>query len=54
MAFHQAPLGQRLLELQPAISRESNETGQRWGAEVGTAVGEELAREGVAIQPGGR
>jgi len=54
LALHQTPLGQRLLEVQPAIGRESMEAGQRWGAEIGTAAGEEPAREGAAIQPWGR
>ena len=48
--FYESPLGKRLNEVQPLIVQESMETGQRWGATIGRAVGESLARGGVKPQ----
>jgi uncharacterized protein len=51
LQFYQSPLGQRLLEAQPGLMRESIQLGQRWGARIGAEIGEQLAAEGVQIQP---
>lgn len=51
LQFYQSPLGQRLLEAQPVLMRESMQMGQRWGARIGAQIGQELAAEGVQIQP---
>lgn len=51
IAFHQTPIGQRLIELQPQISRESMEAGQQWGARIGQAVAAQLEAEGVTLEP---
>jgi hypothetical protein len=51
LQFYQSPLGQRLLETQPGLMRESMQIGQRWGARIGAEIGQQLAAEGVAIQP---
>ncbi len=48
--FYESPLGKRLNEVQPLIVQESMETGQRWGATIGRAVGESLARGGIKPQ----
>ena len=51
LQFYQSPLGQRLLETQPELMRESMQMGQRWGARLGAEIGQQLAAEGVQIQP---
>ena len=51
LQFYQGPLGRRLLEAQPILARESMQLGQRWGARIGADVGQQLAAEGVQIQP---
>lgn len=51
IAFHQTPIGQRLIELQPRISQESMEAGQQWGARIGQAVAAQLEAEGVTLEP---
>lgn len=50
IAFHQSPIGQRLIALQPDIARESMEAGQAWGGRIGRAIGEELAAEGTPLE----
>ena len=44
-------LGQRLLETQPGLMRESMQIGQRWRARLVAEIGQQLAAEGVTIQP---
>jgi uncharacterized protein len=51
LQFYRSSLGQRLLDTQPALMRESVQIGQRWGARIGAEIGEQLAAEGVRIQP---
>lgn len=51
IAFHQTPIGRRLIELQPRISQESMEAGQQWGARIGQAVAAQLESEGVTLEP---
>ena len=51
LQFYQSPLGQRLLDTQPGLMRESVQIGQRWGARLGAEIGQQLAAEGVQIQP---
>ncbi len=51
LAFYRSPFGQRLLEVQPVIMQESMQLGQRWGARIGAEIGQQLAAEGVRIQP---
>ncbi len=51
IAFHQGPIGRRLIELQPRIAQESMEAGQQWGARIGQAVAAELEAEGVTLEP---
>ena len=51
LQFYQSPLGQRLLATQPELMRESVQIGQRWGARIGAEIGQQLAAEGVQIQP---
>ena len=51
LQFYQSPLGQRLLDTQPGLMRESVQIGQRWGARIGAEIGQQLAAEGVQIQP---
>jgi hypothetical protein len=51
LQFYQSPLGHRLLEAQPGVMRESMQLGQRWGARIGADIGQQLAAEGVHVQP---
>ena len=51
LAFYRSPLGRRLIALQPAILRDSAQIGQKWGAQLGATVSEQLAKEGVQLKP---
>jgi hypothetical protein len=42
--FYESPIGRRLAEVQPLITQESMQAGQRWGARIGGEVGDSLAR----------
>jgi len=48
--FYESPLGRRLAEIQPLITQESMQAGQRWGALLGAQIGDSLARAGVMKQ----
>ena len=45
LAFYQSPLGLRLL------TRDAMMAGQKWGMRLGAEIGQELAAEGIQIQP---
>jgi uncharacterized protein len=47
--FYRSPLGQRLIDVQPALARESMQVGQSWGARIGAEVGQQLEKEGVRL-----
>ena len=49
--LYRSPFGQRLLKIQPQVMQESMQLGQRWGARVGADIGQQLAAEGVRVQP---
>jgi hypothetical protein len=51
LAFYQSPLGLRLLEVQPDLTRDAMMAGQRWGMRLGAEIGQDLAAEGIQIQP---
>jgi hypothetical protein len=51
LEFYRGPLGQRLLAAQPDLTREAMLAGQQWGTRLGTEIGQELAAEGIQIQP---
>ena len=51
LAFYRSPIGRKMLSEQPGILRESMAAGQQWGQKVGAEVGEQLAAEGIRIQP---
>jgi uncharacterized protein len=51
LAFYQSPLGLRLLDVQPDLTRDSMLAGQQWGMRLGAEIGQELAAEGIQIQP---
>lgn len=42
--FYESPIGRRLSAMQPMITQESMQVGQRWGARIGGEVGDSLAR----------
>ena len=41
----------RLLEVQPDLTRDAMLAGQKWGMRLGAEIGQELAAEGIQIQP---
>lgn len=49
LAFYQTPIGQKMLQVQPVLLRESMQAGQQWGQRIGAEVGEELAKEGIRL-----
>lgn len=49
VAFYRSPIGRRLIEAQPTLVQASMEVGERWGAQLGGEVGEELQKEGVKL-----
>jgi uncharacterized protein len=51
LELYKSPFGQRLLEVQPKLTQESMLIGQRWGTRMGAEIGEQLAAEGIQIQP---
>ena len=51
VAFYDTPLGKKLLSTLPSITQESMTAGQQWGARIGAEVGNQLAAEGVRIEP---
>lgn len=51
LELYKSPFGQRLLQAQPKLAQESILIGQRWGMRIGAAIGQELAAEGIQIQP---
>jgi Uncharacterized protein conserved in bacteria (DUF2059) len=51
LAFYQSPLGLRLLDVQPDLTRDAMLAGQQWGMRIGAKIGQELAAEGIQIQP---
>jgi hypothetical protein len=51
LRFYNSPVGRRLLEVQPALTRESAQAGQAWAARISAEVRQQLAKEGVSLQP---
>lgn len=51
LAFYRGPVGQKLLSEQPALVRESMLAGQEWGGRLGAEVAQQLAAEGIKIEP---
>jgi hypothetical protein len=45
--FYGSPLGKRLLQIQPQMSKELGEAGQRWGQRLSVEVAQQLAAEGI-------
>ena len=50
LELYQSPFGQRLLQIQPQVMKESMLMGQRWGSRLGAEIGQQLAAEGVQLQ----
>lgn len=40
--FYSSPLGQRLVDVQPLIAKESMEAGARWGKQIGEQVSDSI------------
>jgi len=51
LRFYLSPVGQRLTTVQPDILRESSLAGQQWGAVIGRAIGDSLARAEGNLPP---
>lgn len=47
--FYSSPLGRKVAQVQPAITQESMQAGQRWGAALGQQIAESLMQAGVRI-----
>jgi hypothetical protein len=47
--FYSSPIGQHLAEVQPLMTQESVEVGQRWGAVLGRQIADSLQRAGVSV-----
>jgi hypothetical protein len=41
--FYSTPIGQRLIEVQPLVAKESAEVGQRWGRVLGQEIADSLS-----------
>jgi len=50
LRFYNSPVGRRLLEVQPALTRESVQAGQAWATRIAAEVRQQLVKEG-ALQP---
>lgn len=50
VAFYESPLGRHMAKVQPEIAVQSSQIGQKWGAELGAAVGQDLQKRGVKVQ----
>ncbi|MEO8201922.1 MAG: DUF2059 domain-containing protein [Gemmatimonadota bacterium] len=50
MVFYQSPLGRKMLEAQPRITRDAMIAGQRWGAKLGSEVARDLTDRGLLPQ----
>ena len=51
LRFYNSPVGRRLLEVQPGLTKESVQAGQAWAARISADVRQQLAKEGVKLQP---
>lgn len=51
LEFYQTPVGRRLLEVQPALLRDTSQLGQAWGSRIGIEIAQQLSAEGVQLQP---
>ncbi len=49
IAFYRTPVGQKFIAELPAITQESMEAGQRWGASIGREVVEKLRSKGYEL-----
>jgi len=51
LRFYNSPVGRRLLEVQPGLTKESVQAGQAWAARISADVRQQLTKEGVRLQP---
>jgi hypothetical protein len=49
VAFYRSPLGRHLASVQPAITQQSMQAGQRWGEQLGTEVAQTLSKRGIRM-----
>ncbi len=47
LAFYESPIGRRMTELQPQVTKRSMEIGQQWGMQLGFAVVQDLMKAGL-------
>jgi uncharacterized protein len=50
LAFYESPIGRRMTELQPQVTKRSMEIGQQWGMQLGFSVVQDLMKAGI-IKP---
>jgi hypothetical protein len=51
LAFHETPLGRKMLRVQPLIMRDSMEVGQKWGQQSTQRVLKRLQEKGYVRKP---
>jgi len=51
LRFYNSPVGRRLLDVQPGLTKESVQAGQAWAARISADVRQQLTKEGVRLQP---
>jgi len=49
--FYESPLGRHLVSVQPAVTMQSIQAGQQWGAEIGAEVARDLQKRGIQARP---
>lgn len=47
LAFHESPIGQRLIDRQSELTSKSMKLGQQWGMELGFAVMQDFVKSGL-------
>ncbi len=51
IAFYQTPIGQKMVQEQPAVLQESMQAGRQFGSRIGSMVASQLQSEGVQVGP---
>lgn len=51
LTFYQTPVGRKLLDVQPAVTRDAMQVGQQWGKRLGLEVATQMMKEQAAKTP---
>jgi uncharacterized protein len=49
LAFYESPLGRHFISVQPAVTTQSIQAGQQWGAQLGAEIAADLQRRGIRV-----